>query len=33
MTEPVKVSGGLRTTAEAGEAASNRVLFEANPSS
>ncbi len=33
MTGPIKVSGGLRTTAEAEEASRNRALFEANPSS
>jgi hypothetical protein len=33
MTAPIKVSGGLRTTAEAEEGARNRALFEANPSS
>ena len=33
MTAPIKVSGGLRTAAEAEEAGRNRALFEANPSS
>jgi len=32
MTEPVKVSGGLRTDSEALEGGRNRALFEANPS-
>lgn len=33
MNEPIAVSGGLRTAAEAEEASRNRALFEANPSS
>lgn len=33
MSGPIKVSGGLRTSAEAEEASRNRAVFEANPSS